>query len=113
MTADHDVELSQVLMDVDALRDLVVDLRCWRDEGIPFERELAAASTGQQLVVSIGVDDGAVRSIGKAAFGVHYCDGPPMSVECSFVIDQSCVFLAMEAIANVLDNVVRQAGSSG
>lgn len=103
ITVDYEISLAQVLVEIDALENLLVDLHRWRDDATHFEREITPPSAGQQLVVSVSRDPGLIYSVDKPAFTIRYSNGASMSANWAFVIDQSCVWLAIESIRRVLD----------
>lgn len=103
MTVDYEIRLVQVLVDIGAIENLLIDLHRWRDGATHFERELTPATAGQNLVLSVCRDPGLIYSADKPAFAIHYSNGASMSAKWAFVVDQSCVWLAMESIRRVLD----------
>lgn len=107
MALDHDIVLAQIIVEIHELEKLLTDFHRWRDEGMLFERRITSAVAGPNLSVSIGRDPGLIYSVDKPAFIVCYSNGAAMSGRWAFVIDQSCVRLAVESIAAILEEAGR------
>ncbi len=103
ITVDYEISLAQVLVEIDAIENLLNDLSRWRDDATHFERQLTPESAGQKLVLSVCHDPGLIYSVDKPAFKICYSNGASMSAKWMFVVDQSCIWLAMESIKGVLD----------
>jgi hypothetical protein len=100
---DYEISLAQVLVEIDAIENLLNDLSRWRDDATHFERQLTPESAGQKLVLSVCHDPGLIYSVDKPAFKICYSNGASMSAKWMFVVDQSCIWLAMESIKGALE----------
>lgn len=99
---DFDVCLAQVLVDVECLEDLRKRFEEWLRAGTHFECRLnASKSGGQELIVSVGADPGLIYVDAKPAFMIEYSAGAFMTGKWSFIVDQSCVRLAIEALEHM------------
>jgi len=105
MTVDYEISLAQVPVEIAAMEDLLVDLGRWRDDATHFERQVTPESAGQKLVLSVCHDPGLIYSADKPAFKICYSNGASMSAKWMFVVDQSCIWLAMESIKGVLEGL--------
>lgn len=98
-TSDFHVVLSQVLIDVQALKSLRERLLEWQVNPNDFDVALGARDEGdQQLMLAIGRDDSLIYSAGKPACVVTYACGSVMQGRWVFVVDQSCIRLCADGI---------------
>ena len=104
MTTEYSVSLPQVLLSFESLDRLWRDLHRWREEGTHFSRDLIAPSSGQELIVTLGFDPEFIYTVDKPTFGIAFSNGS-MSGKWRFVVDQSCVYLAIESIQRALSAV--------
>lgn len=96
---DFRVVLPQVIMAREGLEDLRQAFAGWLKEDRAFSCTLQPADGGGQVLeVSLGDDPRFVRSTHKAVLTFNYCSGLVMQSSFSFVVDQSCVSMAMEGI---------------
>ncbi|WMJ68354.1 hypothetical protein [Stenotrophomonas sp. 24(2023)] len=99
---DFGVVLQQVIFRREWLVDLIRDFERWLDTGQPFSCRFEGYGGGQIICMSLGDDPRFVRSTHKAVFALTYTSGLVMNSGCSFVIDQTCVRMAVEGISTCL-----------
>lgn len=103
LAPDFKVLLPQTILSRQSLRGLYVDLFRWREMGEFFSRDLQAASSGGQILrLSIEDNPRFIQSSGKRVFTIHYVSGLVMTITSSFLVDQSCVGLAVDELARSL-----------
>lgn len=100
---DFNVLLPQTLLSRQSLRGLYMDIFRWREIGGLFSRDLqAAGSGGQMLRLSIEDNPRFIQGAGKRVFSIQYVSGLAMTITSSFLVDQSCVGLALDELARSL-----------
>lgn len=101
---DFKVSLPQTLLSRQSLRGLYMDLFRWREMGELFSRDIqAAGSGGQMLRLPIEDNPRFIQSAGKRVFTIQYVSGLAMAITSSFLVDQSCVGLALDELARSLE----------
>ena len=96
---DLQVNLPQVLINLASLKSLRERLVEWQVNPSAFALELGAAKGDQQLTLAIGQVQGLICSVEKPACTLTYACGAAMQGRWSFVVDQSCIRLCAEAMA--------------
>ncbi|WP_431046502.1 hypothetical protein [Roseateles sp. L2-2] len=93
----------QILVDVHALKAFHAQLLRWEHERAHFAVQLGSQARGaQSLSVSVGEDPSLIFNSEKPAFMICYRDGTTMETRWSFVVDQSCVRICIEALEEAL-----------
>jgi hypothetical protein len=117
LTQDFHVALPQIMIDVSALEtlhDLLVEWQGnWRrvevelgvPAGDPRISEMEAAAGDQRLSVLIGESPELISSAQKPVCTIRYDNGPRMSGQCSFVVDQSCIRICSEGLREFIGRV--------
>ncbi|HEL4111662.1 TPA: hypothetical protein UM343_001804 [Stenotrophomonas maltophilia] len=106
-TEDFRVVLPQVIVARDALEGLRQSFIDWLDDGGSFSRALQPADGGGQVLeVGLGDDPRFVRSTNKAVFTFSYFSGLVMTASFSFMVDQSCVRMAIGGLTDCLRHKV-------
>jgi hypothetical protein len=99
LTSDFEVVLSQVLVDIDALKSLREKLVEWQVNPSSFSVELGIQSGGdQRLSFSIGQEKTLIYSADKPAVTISYSCNASMESKWAWVVDQSCIRLCAESI---------------
>lgn len=103
VTEDFRVVLPQVIVARDALGSLRQSFVGWLEEERSFSCTLQPTDGGGQVLeVGLGDDPRFIRSMHKTVFTFSYCSGLVMTSGFSFVVDQSCVRMAMEGLTDCL-----------
>ncbi len=98
---DLRLRLCQAVVDTNNLRALLADLRRWETDHTLVRRQISAGSL-PALTVEIGERDGVICTPEQPVFTVRY-EGSLTHVEHGFVVDQSCVAIAIESLARVVE----------
>ncbi len=101
---DLRLRLCQAVIDTEGLRTLLADLRRWEADRTPVRRQISADQSSQSLIVELCVRDGVICTPEQPLFTVRY-EGSLIHVEHGFVVDQSCVAIAVERLARVVEGV--------
>lgn len=96
------LRLCQAVVDAEGLRALLADLRRWEADRTPVRRQISADQSSQLLIVELGVRDGVICAPDRPVFTIRYEDFPTR-IEHRFVVDQSCVAIAIESLARVVE----------
>jgi hypothetical protein len=99
---DLRLRLCQAVVDTEGLRALLADLRRWEADRTPLRRQLSAEQPSQSLTVELGVREGVICTPDRPVFTVRYEDFPT-HIEHGFVVDQSCVAIAIESLVGVVE----------
>ncbi|QSI33331.1 hypothetical protein GNX71_28705 [Variovorax sp. RKNM96] len=102
---DLQVKLPQVLINLASLKSLRERLVEWQVNPSAFTLELGAAKGDQQIAFAIGQVQGLICSVDKPACTLTYACGAAMQGRWSFVVDQSCIRLCAEAMAEFLRSI--------
>lgn len=95
---DLRLRLCQAVVDTNSLRALLADLRRWEADRTPVRRQLCDDPT---LTVELGGREGVICSPDRTVFCVFY-ECFLTHVERGFVVDQSCVAIAVESLARIV-----------
>lgn len=101
---DLRLRLCQAIVDPDGLRAMLADLRQWLVDRTPFQRWISADRPFPSLTVELSVRDGVICAPEQPVFTVRY-ESSLTRVEHGFVVDQSCVAIAIESLARVVEGV--------
>ncbi len=96
------LRLCQAVVDTEGLRALLADLRQWEVDRTPVRRQISPDQSSQSLIVELGVRDGGICMPEQPVFTVRY-EGSLTRIEHGFVVGQSCVALAIESLARVVE----------
>jgi hypothetical protein len=99
---DHRLRLCQAVVDTEVLRALLADLRQWETDRTAVRRQISADQSSQSLAVELGVRDGVICTPEQPVFTVRY-EGSLTQIEHAFVVDQSCVAIASESLARIVE----------
>jgi len=107
---DLRLRLCQAVVDANGLLALLADLRRWETDRTPFRRQLSADRPTQLLTVELGERDGVTDTPEQPAFVIRYETTPVYittltRIEHGFVVDQSCVAIAIESLARIVEGV--------
>ncbi|WP_312236044.1 hypothetical protein [Stenotrophomonas sp.] len=107
-TEDFRVVLPQVIVARDALGGLRQSLVDWLEDNGSFSCALQPTDGGGQVLeVSLGDHPRLVRSTQKEVFTFSYFSGLVMTTSFSFMVDQSCVRMAIDGLTDCLRNEVK------
>lgn len=99
---DLRLRLCQAVVDTEDLRALLADLRRWEADHTPVRRQLSADPRDPSLTVELDQREGVICSPDQPVFYVRY-DRFLTRIEHGFVVDQSCVAIASESLARVVE----------
>jgi hypothetical protein len=105
LVRDFTVQLPQVVIDLEALKELRERLIEWQVNPSDFICSLNVGTVRDQtLTVSIGRNPDLIYDVGKPACTLVYHCGASMSGKWAFVVDQSCIRLCADSITEFLRN---------
>ena len=99
---DLRLRLCQAVVDTEGLRALLVDLRRWEANRTPLRRQLPVNGSSPSLTVELDVRDGVICTPEQPVFTVRY-ETTLTRIEHGFVVDQSCVAIAIESLARIVE----------
>jgi hypothetical protein len=94
------LRLCQAVVDMEGLRALLADLRQWEVDRTPVRRQISADGV-PPLMVELGPRDDVISSQEQPVFTVRY-ENTLTHIEHGFVVDQSCVAIAVESLARIV-----------
>ena len=97
---DFLINLPSVLVPKSASDDLLIDFNNWLDSQTPFTRAMSS-TPDQVLILQVGVRDGSITTPQQPALSFSY-DAGGCRVEVFFGVDQSCMRIARDGLAQVL-----------
>jgi len=106
---DLNIILPQVLIDISALKLLYENLKFWQISMKGFEVNIASREEkGQQLIISIGKSEELICSVSKPVCVISYSSGSAMQARWAFVVDQSCIRICTDGIAELIKQINHQ-----
>jgi|GEM_PF-5223103 len=94
------LRLCQAVVDMEGLRALLADLRQWEVDRTPVRRQISADGV-PPLMVELGPRDDVISSQEQPVFTVRY-ENTLTHIEHGFVVDQSCVAIAIASLARIV-----------
>lgn len=99
---DFRLRLCQAVVDMEGLHALLADLRQWEVDRTPVRRQISADEPSQSLIVELGVSDEVFSKPDRPVFTARY-ETPRTRIEHGFVVDQSCLAIAVESLSRVVE----------
>ena len=95
---DFQVYLKQIIIPKESILELLSKLTCWLDTPEEISCFLSMPASGQTLRVSLGSHHNVIIDRGKSVFCMTYEASHAFKGEWAFVVDQSCVRIAVEEL---------------
>lgn len=97
---DFLVVLPQILLSKECLKKFENNLNSWLLNSIEFSCQLTSFENSRRnrLLVSLGASDRLISSLDKPAFTIQYQGGAFLSGSWSFLVDQSCIRIAIDGL---------------
>ena len=106
LVPDVRLELPQVVLEEGGLRQLLSNFDSWINERAHFQQSMEASGGSDQILrLSLGRASDFIYSSEKPAFTVAVRFGGYYSSDSSFVVDETCIRLARDSLANLLAEI--------
>lgn len=106
LVKDVRLELPQIMVEVGELRELLSNFEAWLDRRASFEQSIDATEGDDQFLrFSVGRSSAFIYTSEQPTFTVAARFGGYFSFESAFVVNESCVRLARDSLAELLGGI--------
>lgn len=99
LVEDFHVDLKQIVIPKESVLELLSKLKKWLESPGEISCSLSTPTSGQTLLISLGSHHNVIIDRGKSVICMTYEAGHAFKGEWAFVVDQSCVRIAVEELA--------------